>query len=64
MANQRSKLGSKAPSKRRKVDSSSKTTDRHERKKDFLTEQEIETLRKEARAGRYGKRDDCLIFMM
>ena len=38
--------------------------DEHERNKDFLSEQEVEMLRKEARAGRYGERDDCLILML
>ena len=64
MINQRSKPRSKAPAKRRNVPSAVKTTDGHEREKDFLTEQEIETLRKKARAGRYGARDDCLVLML
>jgi hypothetical protein len=59
MANQRSKPRSKALAKRRNVPSAVNSTDGHEREKDFLTEQEIETLRKEARAGHYRARDDC-----
>jgi hypothetical protein len=58
MANQRSKRTPKKTPKRRNVPSSSTTTDEHERDKDFLSEAEVETLRKEARAGRYGERDD------
>ena len=64
MANQRSKTCKTTRPKRRNVPSSSKTTDAHERKKDFLTEQEVDRLREAARAGRHGARDDCLILMM
>jgi len=54
MINQRFKPRSKAPSKRRNVDSAAKTTDQHERNKDFLTEQEVDRRRQAARARRYG----------
>ena len=38
--------------------------DAHERGKDFLSEVEVEQLRKAARAGRHGVRDDVLILLM
>ncbi len=43
---------------------SSATVDAHERKRDFLTETEIEKLLDAARAGRHGFRDWFIIFMM
>jgi hypothetical protein len=55
MANKGPKRSSPKTPKRRNGDSSLGTTDEHERNKDFLSEQEVETLRKEARAGRYGE---------
>ena len=64
MANKGSKRSAPKTPKRRNGDSSVGTTDEHERNKDFLSEQEVETLRKEARAGRYGERDDCLVLML
>ena len=64
MANKGSKRSAPKTPKRRNGDSSIGTTDEHERNKDFLSEQEVETLRKEARTGRYGERDDCLILMV
>jgi len=65
MENQRSSTTKSVPSKRPNVPSSAdQTTDAHERGKDYLTEGEIETLRAEARKGRYGARDDCLILVM
>ncbi|MEQ1695747.1 MAG: tyrosine-type recombinase/integrase [Hyphomicrobiaceae bacterium] len=38
--------------------------DAHERGKDFLSEGEVEELRKAARSGRHGERDDVLILLM
>ena len=64
MANKGSKRTPSKTPKRRNGDSSLETTNEHERNKDFLSEQEVEMLRKEARAGRYGERDDCLVLML
>jgi site-specific recombinase XerD len=64
MANKGPKRSSPKTPKRRNGDSTLGTTDEHERDKDFLSEQEVETLRKAARAGRYGERDDCLVLML
>jgi site-specific recombinase XerD len=38
--------------------------DAHERAKDFLSDAEVELLRKAARRGRHGERDDALILLM
>ena len=42
----------------------SQVVDAHERKKDYLSELEVEELRKAARRGRHGERDDLLILLM
>lgn len=43
---------------------SEEPVDAHERGKDFLSDAEVEQLRKAARRGRYGERDDALILLM
>jgi site-specific recombinase XerD len=46
------------------VRSADDAVDAHERRKDFLSETEVEELRKAARRGRHGVRDDMLILLM
>jgi type 1 fimbriae regulatory protein FimB len=61
------KSGRKAPTgvrRARAIAAVADAVDAHERGKDFLSDGEVEALRKAARSGRHGERDDVLILLM
>ena len=50
--------------RRKPFHSKSKTVDAHERRKDFLTEPEVDRLMSAARRGRHGERDALMVLLM